>query len=51
MNLKDRQEVSKFLEKHKWAAHRVSDDSLEELIGKEIRAVFVLFQSIRFDEQ
>ena len=47
MNLKDRQEVIKFLEQHNWLAQRVSDDSLEDLIGKEIRAVFVSIDSIQ----
>ena len=47
MKLKSSEEVRKFLEQYNWAAQRVSDDSLEELIGKEIRAVFVLIDSIQ----
>ena len=47
MQLKSSDEVRNFLEQLNWASHRASDDTLEELIGKEIRAVVVLIDSIQ----
>ena len=47
MNLKSSNEVRSFLEQYNWSAQRVTEDSLEDLIGKEIRAVFVLIDSIQ----
>ena len=47
MQLKSSNEVRSFLEQYNWSAQRATEDSLEELIGKEIRAVFVLIDSIQ----
>ena len=47
MQLRSSNDVKSFLEKHNWSAQRVTEDTLEELIGKEIRAVFVLIDSIQ----